>query len=133
MTSAPHAKRAPANPGEYDSLSAALQAAMFRFGLNQRQTAAELGVAPQAISDWVNERRLPSPAQVPTLAAWLGMTTDEVRSLCHERKTPAELGREVRALRDELAMLRVELDELVERVTRNIRVLDSRQNREHGE
>ena len=96
----------------YASFSELIQSTLYARGITQRQAAEELGVTPQAVSDWVQERRLPSAAQVPAIAAWVDCTTDDIRELVLSRVTPSELARLLRETRENVAVLRRELDDV---------------------
>ncbi len=49
-----------------------------KLGITQKELAAELGVTPNAISNWENGVRNPSLEKVKRLAEILNCTTDEL-------------------------------------------------------
>ena len=64
------------------SIGGQIRCLRVRCGLRQGDLAARLGVTRQAVSKWENDVSYPDITLLPSLAALLGVTVDELLSVC---------------------------------------------------
>lgn len=55
-----------------------LQSTLYERELSQRDAANEIGVTRQLVNDWIHRRRKPGKQHTARVAAWLGVSTEDV-------------------------------------------------------
>lgn len=77
-------------------------------GISQRKTALDLGLSPVVYGRYENGIRKPEPEMLATIAAYLGVTVDEligVNDAPDTKKEPAVAGRPVDHFNERVALL----------------------------